>query len=77
VVVNGRRQHESTYSDTTSPVATQLLTRLTLAIAAYRRYTIAQMDLTNAYLHANIKDKIFIIIPAGFPGEGEVARTIG
>jgi len=74
VVVNGRRQHESTYSDTTSPVATQLLTRLTLAIAAYRRYTIAQMDLTNAYLHANIKDKIFIIIPAGFPGEGEVAR---
>jgi hypothetical protein len=48
-----------------------------LAIAAYRRYTIAQMDLTNAYLHANIKDKIFIIIPAGFPGEGEVARTIG
>jgi hypothetical protein len=45
-----------------------------LAIATYRRYTIAQMDLTNAYLHANIKDKIFIIIPAGFPGEGEVAR---
>jgi hypothetical protein len=74
VVVNGRRQHESTYSDTTSPVATQLLTRLILAIAAYRCYSIAQMDLTNAYLHANIKDKICIIIPAGFPGEGEVAR---
>ncbi len=25
-------------------------------------------------MHANIKDKIFIIIPAGFPGEGEIAR---
>jgi hypothetical protein len=31
------------------------------------------MDLTNAYLHAAIKDLVFIVIPDGFPGAGEVA----
>jgi hypothetical protein len=31
------------------------------------------MDLTNAYLHADIKDEVLIIIPDGFPGAGEVA----
>lgn len=33
-----------------------------------------QLDLTNAYLHAPIKDTVYIIVPEGFPGQGEVAR---
>jgi hypothetical protein len=74
VVVNGSRQHEDTFSDTTSPVASQLQLRLLLLISAFRNYTMSQMDLTNAYLHADIKDKVFIVIPHGFPGEGEIAR---
>jgi hypothetical protein len=32
------------------------------------------MDLTNAYLHADIVDEVFIIIPPGFKGAGEVAK---
>jgi hypothetical protein len=32
------------------------------------------MDLTNAYLHADIQDRVFIYIPQGFPGAGEVTR---
>ncbi len=75
VVVNGKRQHEATFfSDTTSPVASQLQLRLLLLISAFRKYTMSQMDLTNAYLHADIKDTVFIVIPQGFPGEGEIAR---
>ncbi len=74
VVVNGSRQHEVTFSDTTSPVASQLQLRLLLLISAFHNYTMSQMDLTNAYLHADIKDKVFIVIPQGFPGEGEIAR---
>jgi hypothetical protein len=31
------------------------------------------MDLTNAYLHADITDLVLIIIPKGYPGEGEAA----
>ncbi len=33
-----------------------------------------QLDLTNAYLHAPIKDIVYIYISEGFPGEGEIAR---
>jgi hypothetical protein len=73
VVINGSRQHPSTYSDTTSPVASQLQLRTFLAIMARRSYHVEQLDLTNAYLHASIKDMVLIIIPEGFPGENEVA----
>ena len=48
VVVNGSRQHSDTYTDTTSPVASQLQLRLFLAVSAYRKYTMVQLDLTNA-----------------------------
>jgi hypothetical protein len=74
VVVNGKRQHESTFTDTTSPVASQLQLRTFLAITALRLYYMIQMDLTNAYLHADIVDDVYIVIPPGFPGAGEIGR---
>ncbi len=73
VVANGSRQHPDTYTDTTSPVSSQLMLRLLLVFIAYRQYNTVQMDLTNAYLHGEIKDVVLIIIPDGFPGAGEVA----
>jgi hypothetical protein len=36
VVVNGSKQHSDTYTDTTSPVAGQMMVRLFLGITAYR-----------------------------------------
>ena len=74
VVVNGKRQHESTFTDTTSPVASQFQLRTYLAITALRLYYMIQMDLTNAYLHADIVDDVYIVIPPGFPGAGEIGR---
>jgi hypothetical protein len=47
--------------------------RLLLAFIAYRNYTTVQMELTNAYLHVAIKEVVFIVIPDGFPGAGEIA----
>jgi hypothetical protein len=37
-------------------------------------YDIVQLDLTNAYLHASIVDVVYIYVPEGFPGQGEIAR---
>ncbi len=62
------------YTDTTSPVASQLQTRLFLCVSAFRKYDITQLDLTNAYLHAPIQDVVYIIIPEGFPNADDVAR---
>ncbi len=61
VVVNGSKQHSDTYTDTTSPVAGQMLLRLFLAITAFQKWNMIQLDLTNAYLHAPIKDIVYII----------------
>jgi hypothetical protein len=74
VVVNGSKQHQDTYTDKTSPVASQLLVRLFLTITAFRQYDIIQLDLTNAYLHAPIQDVVYIYIPPGFPNAGDIAR---
>ena len=74
VVVNGSRQHSDTYTDTTSPVASQLQLRIFLAVTAFRKYNMIQLDLTNAYLHAPIVDVVYIIIPEGFEGAGQIAR---
>ncbi len=74
VVVNGSKQHQDTYTDTTSPVAGQLLVRLFLTITAFRQYDIIQLDLTNAYLHAPIQDVVYIYIPPRFPHAGDIAR---
>ncbi len=73
VVVNGSKQHSDTYTDTTSPVAGQMMVRLFLTITAYRKWEMIQLDLTNAYLHAPIQDIVYIFIPEGFPGAGEIA----
>jgi hypothetical protein len=74
VVVNGSKQHADTYTDTTSPVASQLQLRIFLAVTAFRQYEMTQLDLTNAYLHAPIVDVVYIIIPEGFEGQGQIAR---
>ena len=74
VVVNGSRQHSDTYTDTTSPVASQLQLRIFLAVTAFRQYDMIQLDLTNAYLHAPIVDVVYIIVPEGFEGAGQIAR---
>ena len=74
VVVNGSRQHADTYTDTTSPVASQLQLRMFLAVTAFRKYDMLQLDLTNAYLHAPIVDVVYIVIPEGFEGTGQIAR---
>jgi hypothetical protein len=70
--INNMKTHRQ--SDTTSPVSSQLQLRLFLFITAYRKYEMLQLDLTNAYLNAPIKDIMYIYIPEGFPGEDEITR---
>ena len=73
VVVNGRRQDSSTYSDTASPVASLLQVRIFLAIIAAREYYVMQGDYKNAYLTADLQDFVLIVIPDGFPHAGDIA----
>ena len=73
LVINGNRQHPDTFTDTTCPVATLLEVKILAAIITKRKYYACTGDSKNAYLHANMQDFLLIVIPEGFPGEGEVA----
>jgi hypothetical protein len=73
LVAQGNRQHPDTYTDTTSPVAALMEVRLFSTIINSRSYFSCTGDSKNAYLHSKLKDLIFIIIPEGFPGAGEIA----
>jgi hypothetical protein len=50
-----------------------MILRLFLTLTAFRQWDMIQLDLANAYLHAPIQDVVYIIIPDGFPGAGEIA----
>ena len=73
VVVDGKRQHESTYSETYSPTVSQTMLRLHLAVATKRSYRVLQTDFPNAYLNSDLRDFVLIIIPDGYPNAGDVA----
>ena len=73
VVVNEKRQHESTYSETYSPTVLQTMLRLHLAVAAKRFYRVLQTDFPNAYLNSDLRDFVLIIIPDGYSNAGDVA----
>ena len=73
VVVNGKRQDNSTYSDTASPVASLLQVRIFIAVMTARNYFVMQGDYKNAYLTADLKDFVLIVIPEGFPHAGDIA----
>ena len=73
VVVNGKRQHESTYSETYSPTVSQTILRLHLAVATKRFYIVLQTDFPNAYLNSDLRDFVRIIIPDGYPNADDVA----
>jgi hypothetical protein len=73
LVAQGNRQHPDTYTDTTSPVAALMEVRIFSAIINSRACYACAGDSKNARLHSKLKGLIFIVIPEGFPGAGEIA----
>jgi hypothetical protein len=72
-VAQGNRQHPGTYTDTTSPVAALMEVRIFSTIINSRAYYACTGDSKNAHLHSKLKGLIFIVIPEGFSGAGEIA----
>jgi hypothetical protein len=51
------------YGDTTSPTAKMTSVKILLQLAAARNYHYGSIDVTAAYLHADIDRDIYISIP--------------
>lgn len=62
------------YQETFSPVVNFDTVRIALTIAADRGYHLRQFDVSTAFLHAELKETVYLELPEGFEIPGMVMR---
>nr|GEU99287.1 cysteine-rich RLK (receptor-like protein kinase) 8 [Tanacetum cinerariifolium] len=78
LVVNGNRQrHGVDYQETFAPVAKMVAQRSLLAVASRKGWDTCQMDVSNAILHGDLVEEVYIKPPLGYVGKEVYRRAIG
>jgi hypothetical protein len=54
------------YDETFSPVVKPLTVRIILSLAAHHRWSLRQLDVSNAFLHGFLKEDVFMQQPPGY-----------
>lgn len=60
------QQEGINYVDTFSPMAKLASVKLILGFASIHDQTLKQMDVTNAFLHGDLDEEIFMSMPQGY-----------
>ncbi|GKD93766.1 retrovirus-related pol polyprotein from transposon TNT 1-94 [Tanacetum coccineum] len=72
LVINGNRQRKEVYyEETFAPVAKMVTVRALLAVAAMNGWETCQMDVSNAFLHGDLFEEVYMQMPQGYVGQGE------
>lgn len=71
-MINGNHQRKGVdYEETFARVAKMVTVRALLAIAAMKGWDICQMDVSNAFLHGDLFEEVYMQMPQGYVGQGE------
>nr|GEW22391.1 hypothetical protein [Tanacetum cinerariifolium] len=77
LVVNGNNQrHGADYQETFAPVDKMLTLRSLLAVAPLKGWDTCQMDVSNAFLHANLMEDVYIKPPLGYIVKGQKVSSV-
>lgn len=70
VILGCRQVYGVDYEHTFAPVAKMTTVRALLAVAALKKWHVMQMDVTNAFLHGDLYETVYMKMPLGYTGIG-------